>query len=62
LRSLLHRTQHVLFEEKKEGLWFGFSDNYVRIAVYSNKCLKNKLLPVILEKIDNGIMIGKIIL
>lgn len=62
LRSLLHRTQHVLFEEKKEALWFGFSDNYVRIAVYSNKFLKNKLLPVVLEKIDNGIMIGKIIL
>ena len=59
--SLIGTTQDILFEEKKDGLWRGFSDNYVRTAVYSDKCLKNKILPVLLEKKNNGLMIGKLI-
>ena len=40
-------TLRVLFEERnRDGLWIGFSDNYVKVAVDADTDLSNQLLPV----------------
>lgn len=36
----------VLFEEEKDGLWSGYTKNYVRVFVESDENLENKILKV----------------
>lgn len=36
----------VLFEEEKDGLWSGYTKNYVRVFVESDESLENKILKV----------------
>ncbi len=59
--SNIATTQHVLFEQRKKGYWTGLTDSYIRVKVKSDLDLKNKLLPVSLEKIDHLAMIGRLI-
>lgn len=59
-RSLLNTTQEVLFENEKNGTWTGLTDNYIRVAVSSNKDLHNKFLPVQLISCRGEIVLGKI--
>ncbi|HHU23984.1 MAG: tRNA (N(6)-L-threonylcarbamoyladenosine(37)-C(2))-methylthiotransferase MtaB [Bacilli bacterium] len=54
-------TQLVLFENRKQGLWRGYSSNYIEVFVEDEKDLTNLLLPVKLEQIINGQVIGKLI-
>ncbi|HOV32757.1 MAG TPA: tRNA (N(6)-L-threonylcarbamoyladenosine(37)-C(2))-methylthiotransferase MtaB [Candidatus Hydrogenedens sp.] len=44
-------TRHVLFEEKENKYWQGYTDNYIRIIAESQECLENKLCKVKLESI-----------
>ncbi len=48
----------VLFEQEKRGYWIGLTDTYIRVKVRSENDLKNQMLPVKLEKLDNQTMIG----
>jgi threonylcarbamoyladenosine tRNA methylthiotransferase MtaB len=44
---------NVLFErENKDGLWEGYSSNFVRVFVKSSADLKNKILPVHMTRYD----------
>ncbi|MFC1616680.1 tRNA (N(6)-L-threonylcarbamoyladenosine(37)-C(2))-methylthiotransferase MtaB [Candidatus Margulisiibacteriota bacterium] len=45
-KSQLDSTHNVLFEEKKQGYWTGFTDNYIRIHIKSNQNLQNQLKSV----------------
>ncbi len=45
------RTLKVLFEEFDQGYYFGYTDNYIRVKVKSDKDLINKILDVRL--VDN---------
>jgi threonylcarbamoyladenosine tRNA methylthiotransferase MtaB len=55
--SFIGHEVDVLFEENHEGLWEGFSDNYMRIAVKSESNLKNELKHVrLLEMLDQKIL------
>lgn len=45
------RTLKVLFEEFDQGYYFGYTDNYIRVKVKSDKVLINKILDVRL--VDN---------
>lgn len=59
--SFLGREVDVLFEECHNGMWEGFSDNYMRIAVKSDSNLKNELRCVRLTEIKNQKILGEIV-
>ena len=41
IKSHLNKTRSVLFENKKNGYYYGFTDNFIRIRYKSNKDLEN---------------------
>jgi threonylcarbamoyladenosine tRNA methylthiotransferase MtaB len=51
----------VLFEQYKNGYWNGVTDTYIRVRVKSDQDLKNKLLPVKLEKLDRQGVVGTLV-
>ena len=55
----LGRTSQVLFERQdKAGFWEGYTTNFIRVKVLSNKNLKNCILDVTLFEITDGEVIG----
>lgn len=44
--SFLGTTRFVLFERKKQGLWKGLTDNYIRVELESDEDLENQFRPV----------------
>lgn len=42
-RHFLGQTMPVLFESRKNGLWPGYTPNYIRVAVASDKNLENQI-------------------
>jgi len=51
----------VLFEGRdKEGRWTGYSENYVRVAVKSDKNLKNQIESVRLTRVESGVASGEL--
>jgi threonylcarbamoyladenosine tRNA methylthiotransferase MtaB len=49
----LGETRGVLFEEEeKEGMMFGFSDNYIRVAAPYDPSLVNTIVPITLGQIN----------
>jgi threonylcarbamoyladenosine tRNA methylthiotransferase MtaB len=61
LQQFLGTTYHVLFEQERNGLWSGLTDNYIRVKVKSDLDLRNRLLPVNLLEIESQTMIGKLV-
>lgn len=59
-KSLENSSVHVLFEEEKDGLWTGLTDNYARIFVRSEKNLSNTYLPVTVERFEDGKLYGNV--
>ncbi|MCW5909168.1 MAG: tRNA (N(6)-L-threonylcarbamoyladenosine(37)-C(2))-methylthiotransferase MtaB [Chitinophagales bacterium] len=56
----VNTTRHVLFEaENDNGMMYGFTDNYIKVAIPYNETLVNTLQPVALTEIsDFGYMKG----
>lgn len=55
-------SSEVLFERKnKEGLWEGYTRNYVRVFVKSSADLKNQIYRVSLTKLKDGKLQGEIL-
>jgi threonylcarbamoyladenosine tRNA methylthiotransferase MtaB len=52
------RTAHVLFEQEEGGLWTGYTENYIRVAVRSDKRLENEIHSVHLEQVCGDIVLG----
>ncbi|MFA5879948.1 MAG: tRNA (N(6)-L-threonylcarbamoyladenosine(37)-C(2))-methylthiotransferase MtaB [Candidatus Margulisiibacteriota bacterium] len=48
--SQLNLEKPILFEEKKDGLWVGHTDNYLKIHLKSEENLRNKFINVKLCK------------
>ncbi|MDH3005018.1 MAG: MiaB/RimO family radical SAM methylthiotransferase, partial [Candidatus Shikimatogenerans sp. JK-2022] len=63
-KCFLGTKRKVLFEYKKKGWLYGYTDNYIKIKVknYNKYKYINKIKNIILEKIDKNknIIIGKI--
>ncbi len=59
--SMLESVQSVLFEQKKDGLWSGLTDNYIRVAVESSENMHNQIRPVRLTGIHGQCMKGILI-
>lgn len=47
----LCRTMAVLWEQKSNGIWTGYTDNYIRVYARSGDNLANRLKPVKLDSI-----------
>ena len=56
----LGSKQFVLFEQKKNGVWSGLTDSYIRVHLESDLNLKNQLVPVLLEGISGQTMFGRL--
>lgn len=60
--SQLGKTKPVLFEyENHDGMMYGFTSNYVKVAVPFQEDLVNQIHPLLLEKIDpDGMVSGQL--
>lgn len=53
----------VLFEGKeKNGIWSGYSDNYIRVTAASDEMLSNRIRKVRLTGVESGIAIGELVM
>ena len=59
-QNLIGKTVDVLFEQKDEQYYHGYTKNYVKIHVKSDKELSGKLIDVRINALENGRLIGKI--
>ena len=55
----LNKEVDVLFEEKKEGIWKGHTQNYIQICLNTNENLENKILKVKCVETKAEYMIGE---
>lgn len=54
------KESHVLFEQKKNDFWYGYTSNYLRIKVASDKDLKNQIIKTkILSYDSDGVLTGE---
>jgi threonylcarbamoyladenosine tRNA methylthiotransferase MtaB len=61
LQRFIGKEQEVLFEQKKNGLWTGLTDNYIRVKVQSERDLNNQLIPVKFEMVENQTVLGSLV-
>jgi threonylcarbamoyladenosine tRNA methylthiotransferase MtaB len=55
----LRKEVSVLFEQRnKEGYWTGYSSNYMQVALKSEENLHNKIVDVIIDRIEENKLIG----
>ncbi len=54
------RVETVLFEQMRDGVWTGLTDNFIRVRVTSDLDLQNAIVPVRLEEISGAAMTGTI--
>ena len=59
--SQLNSQQTVLFEVKKNGLWQGLTENYLKTEVASNLNLKNQTYQVKITDVLNQNLLGELI-
>lgn len=57
-QSLQGQTLPVLFEQKKDDQWTGFTDNYAKVHVLSQQSLRNKIKLVKIAKEHNKALTG----
>ncbi|URZ15758.1 tRNA (N(6)-L-threonylcarbamoyladenosine(37)-C(2))-methylthiotransferase MtaB [Clostridium felsineum] len=65
MSKFLNREMDVLFEKKfnnKEDLYEGYTPNYIKVVVKSNKDISRKILKVKLTEIKDEHLLGKLIL
>ncbi|MFH2129390.1 MAG: tRNA (N(6)-L-threonylcarbamoyladenosine(37)-C(2))-methylthiotransferase MtaB [bacterium] len=61
-RQFVGRRLNVLFESRgKSGIWTGFSDNYIRVGVKSDKALKNRIKTVQVTGVRSGLAAGELV-
>jgi threonylcarbamoyladenosine tRNA methylthiotransferase MtaB len=56
----LGKKVSVLFEQKKGEFWSGVSDEFIRVLVKSDLDLKNKIVDVVLEKVNDRGCVGRV--
>lgn len=62
INRFIGKTMRVLFEQPaKDGLFEGKTDNYITVHAPSNIDLNDQFRNVLLERNENGIVIGKIV-
>lgn len=61
LQSQIGLTSEVLFEEKTDGYWEGYTENYTRVKVISESSLEGKIVKVKIISANDGICEGIIV-
>ena len=59
-KKYINKKIMVLFEEKVEDYWEGYTKNYIRVKVKTEENLENKLQEVVPIKEEKQILIAKI--
>ena len=59
--QFLGQTVTVLFEQKKNGYWVGYTDHFLKVRVESDLNLKNQLLECQLIVVDNQSITGQLV-
>ncbi len=59
--SHVGREMTVLFEDPKEGLWPGYTDNFVRVMVESDQDLHNQIAKVRLDRVVGDMVEGTLL-
>lgn len=59
--SFLNKTVKVLFEEGKDGVFEGYTENYIRVAVRSNRDISGEIHPVMIKKISGDTLLTGVI-
>ena len=59
--SHVGREMTVLFEDPKDGLWPGYTDNFVRVVVEADQDLHNQIAKVRLDRVVGDIVEGSLI-
>jgi len=59
--QFLGQTVTVLFEQKKNGYWVGYTDHFLKVRVASDLNLKNQLLECQLIVVDNQSITGQLV-
>ncbi len=60
LRSLIGKTESVLFERGKNGIYSGHCRNYAEVRVASRTDLTNRILPVLVDGAEKTYCTGRI--
>ena len=55
------KTLDVLFESEEDGLWSGYTGNYIRVSCVSSAILTNQIRPVTLDRSCGDFMTGTIV-
>ena len=56
-KTYIGKEIEVLFEEKKNGNYFGHTKNYILVSTKSNKNLENKIVKGICKRVENSYII-----
>ncbi len=59
-QSFIGRQVQVLFEERHDGRWYGFTDNYMRVQAEADENLKNEIRTVRLLRTAEDTIFGEI--
>ena len=59
--SYVGKTVNVLFEEGKDGVFEGYTENYLRVAAISQKDISGEILPVTIKKISGDTLLTGVI-
>ncbi len=59
--GFLGQSMSVLWEGEKEGIWYGLTDNYMRVFVVSREMLANRILLTKMVAQYDGILVGELI-
>ena len=60
-QNFLGQEMEVLFEQEKDGYWYGHTSNYLEVKIKNDNNLINQILNVRLVKIINGVILGELI-
>jgi threonylcarbamoyladenosine tRNA methylthiotransferase MtaB len=58
--ALIGQTLDVLWEQREDGCWTGFTDNYVRVYCASDDDLHNRITPTCIVALDGAEMRGEV--
>ncbi len=60
-RSHLGRVATVLFEDPQGNFWPGYTDNYIRVVVRSDKDLRNRIGRVYMDRLAGNVVEGRLV-
>ena len=61
LKSQIGKTCKVLFETGENGYFEGYTENYTRVMVKTDKILEGQIIPVKLLQLEDDYCIGELI-